>query len=77
MPITITLVPQAITFHNPEFLCAPIRSLRLMSSNMRMITTGNSTPFSTWLSTADFTSIESGRKSTVIAPPAMSSVYSQ
>ena len=47
MPITIMLVAHAITFHNREFLCSPIRSLRLMSISIRIMITGSSTPFST------------------------------
>lgn len=73
-PITMMLVLQAMTFHSREFLCSPIRSLRLINSSMRMITTGSRTPFNTCDKIATLMSCASGSSNTVIAPPAISSV---
>ncbi len=74
MPITMRLVAQAITFHSREFLCSPIRSARLISSSIRMMTTGSRTPFSTCERMAKLISCASGSSSTVSALPAISSV---
>src|ERR1035438_3999343 len=71
MPITMMLVPHAIQFHRREFLCSPIRSSRLMSISIRMMTTGSKTPFSTCDRMATLISCASGKSSTVSAPPAI------
>src|ERR1035438_252669 len=74
IPITMRLVPHAITFHRREFLCSPIRSLRLISISIRMITTGSRTPFNTCERMAKLINCESGNSNTVAAPHTISSV---
>ena len=74
MPMTMMLVPHAIQFQRREFLNPPIRSLRLMSISMRIMTTGSRTPLRTCERMATLISCASGNSSTVSAPPTMSSV---
>ena len=52
----VTTVTQATTLNAGVFTCSPIKSRRLMSSNMKIRTTGSQTPLPTCERTRIFSS---------------------